>query len=64
MAANESVYIGNDTARDIKGAKDTGMASVLIMTKHGKKDRGIAAPDYTIERIEDIDRVLEELEKR
>ena len=60
----ESVYIGNDTFRDVKGAKDAGMASVLIMTKHGKKDTDIAAPDFTIEHIGEIDRVLKELEKR
>ncbi|HTX44256.1 MAG TPA: HAD family hydrolase [Methanocella sp.] len=63
-AANESVYIGNDTARDIRGAKEAGMVSILIMTKYGKKDKDVAAPDYTIERIEDINRVLKELEKR
>jgi putative hydrolase of the HAD superfamily len=61
---DESVYIGNDTFRDIKGAKDAGMASVLIMTKHGNKDRDVAAPDYTIERIDEMDGVLRELEKR
>jgi putative hydrolase of the HAD superfamily len=61
---DESVYIGNDTFRDVKGAKDAGMASVLIMTRYGKKDRDVAAPEYTIERIDQINAVLEELEKR
>jgi putative hydrolase of the HAD superfamily len=64
VAPKESVYVGNDTSRDIKGAKDAGMVSILIMTKYGKKDRDLAAPDYTIERIEDINGVLKELEKR
>jgi putative hydrolase of the HAD superfamily len=60
----ESVYIGNDTFRDVKGAMDTGMISVLIMTKHGKKDTTIASPDFTIEHIDQISGVLKELEKR
>ncbi len=64
VAAGESVYVGNDTARDIKGAKDAGMASVLVMTKYGKKDKEVAAPDYTIERIDEINRVLEELDRK
>jgi putative hydrolase of the HAD superfamily len=61
---DESVYIGNDTFRDIKGAKDAGMTGVLIMTKYGKKDRDVATPDYTIERIDQINAVLKELDKR
>ncbi|AFC99901.1 haloacid dehalogenase superfamily, subfamily IA [Methanocella conradii HZ254] len=60
----ESVYVGNDTMRDIKGAKDAGMVGVLIMTKHGKKDRDIVAPDFTIEYIGQLNEVLGELEKR
>ncbi len=61
---DESVYIGNDTFRDIKGAKDAGMGSVLIMTRHGKKERDVAAPEFTIDRIDQINDVLRELDKR
>lgn len=64
VGSRESVYIGNDTFRDIKGARDAGMATVLIMTKHGKKDQGIAAPDYTIDHIDEIGKVLTDLEKK
>jgi putative hydrolase of the HAD superfamily len=60
----ESVYIGNDTFRDIKGARDAGMATVLIMTKHGNKDENVAKPDFTIEHIDEISEVLRKLEKR
>jgi len=59
-----SVYIGNDTFRDIKGAKDAGMFTILIMTKGGKKDKNVAEPDFTIEHIDEIDKVLKELERR
>lgn len=59
---SESLYIGNDTIRDVKGAKDAGMKAVLIMTKHGQKSGG-ASPDYTIDRIEQIWDVLKDLEK-
>lgn len=61
---HESVYIGNDTFRDIKGARDAGMATVLIMTKHGSKDGKVAAPDFTIEHIDEINDVLKKLEKK
>jgi putative hydrolase of the HAD superfamily len=64
VAPQESIYIGNDTSRDIKGAKDAGMVSILIMTRYGKKDRDVASPEYTIDRIEEINAVLKELEKR
>lgn len=62
--SSESVYIGNDTFRDIKGARDAGMATVLIMTKHGNKDENIATPDFTIEHIFEINEVLKKLEKK
>ena len=60
----EAVYIGNDTFRDIKGAKDAGMTGILIMTKYGKKDPEVAAPDFTIGHIDEIKDVLKELKKR
>jgi putative hydrolase of the HAD superfamily len=59
----EALYVGNDTFRDVKGAKDAGMIGVLVQARYGKKDRG-ATPDYIIERIEDIGEALQELEKR
>jgi len=59
----EAVYIGNDTFRDIKGARDAGMATVLIMTRHGTKEESIATPDFTIEHLGEINEVLKRLEK-
>jgi putative hydrolase of the HAD superfamily len=64
VSPHESVYIGNDTFRDVKGARDAGMATVLIMTKHGNKDGNVATPDFTIERIDEMNEVLEKLEKK
>lgn len=61
---DQAVYIGNDTFRDIKGARDAGMATVLIMTKHGNKDENVAKPDFTLEHIDEIGEVLRKLEKR
>lgn len=60
---HESVYIGNDTFRDVKGAKEAGMKAVLIMTKHGQKEGG-ASPDYTIDRIDQLEDILKGLEKK
>ncbi|HTY90992.1 MAG TPA: HAD family hydrolase [Methanocella sp.] len=60
----EAVYIGNDTFRDIKGAQDAGMTTILIMTEHGNKDGNVATPDFTIEHIDEINEVLRMLEKK
>jgi putative hydrolase of the HAD superfamily len=64
VGPRESVYIGNDTFRDIKGARDAGMVTVLIMTKHCNKDGNVATPDFTIEHIKEINEVLKNLEKK
>ena len=60
---DESVYLGNDTFRDVKGAKDAGMKAVLIMTKYGQKSGG-ATPDFTIDKIEQIDDVLKGMDEK
>jgi putative hydrolase of the HAD superfamily len=57
----EAIYIGNDTVRDVRGANEAGMKSVLIMTRYGSKDVSVAKPDYTIGRMEELFKVLEEL---
>lgn len=58
---SEAVYLGNDTLRDIKGANDSGMKSILLMTEYGNKDHAVARPDYVINRIDELYRILEEL---
>lgn len=63
VMADESVYLGNDTFRDVKGAKDAGMKAVLIMTRYGQKSGG-AIPDFTIDKIEQIDDVLKGLDEK
>ncbi len=50
----EAIYIGNDTQRDVKGANDAGMKSVLIMTRYGSKDVSVAKPHYTISRMDEL----------
>jgi putative hydrolase of the HAD superfamily len=61
VSPSEAIYIGNDTQRDVKGANDAGMKSVLIMTRYGSKDTTVAKPDYTISRMDELFKVLEEL---
>lgn len=63
VAPSEAIYVGNDTFRDVKGANDAGLKSVLIMTRYGSKDTSSARPDYTITRMDELLKVLEELEK-
>jgi putative hydrolase of the HAD superfamily len=58
---SEAIYLGNDTLRDIKGANDSGMKSILVMTQYGNKDTSLAKPDYVINRIDELYKILEEL---
>lgn len=60
----EAIYIGNDTFRDVKGANDTGMKSVLIMTQYGNKDTSVNRPHYTIESLEHVYTVLDDLARK
>jgi putative hydrolase of the HAD superfamily len=64
VSPSESIYIGNDLDRDIRGANNAGMNSVLVMTKHGQDDIGQDIPHYTIDRISEISRVLDDLLKK
>jgi putative hydrolase of the HAD superfamily len=59
----ESVYVGNSTFRDVKGAKEAGMTAVLIAAKHGNKE-GDVSPDYTIDRIDQLTGILKGLEEK
>ena len=55
----EAIYIGNDTDRDVKGANDAGMKSVLVMTRYGNKDTSAARPDYVVNSVDALIQVLE-----
>ena len=61
VQASEAIYLGNDTLRDIKGANDAGMKSVLVMTEYGNKDTSIAKPDFIIHDIGELSSILERL---
>jgi putative hydrolase of the HAD superfamily len=61
VSASEAIYVGNDTVRDVRGANEAGMKSVLIMTRYGSKDTTMARPHYTISRMDELLKVLEEL---
>ncbi|CAJ35547.1 HAD family hydrolase [Methanocella arvoryzae] len=58
---SEAIYLGNDTLRDIKGANDAGMKSVLVMTEYGNKDTAVAKPDYIIHDVGELFGILEGL---
>jgi putative hydrolase of the HAD superfamily len=61
VSPSEAIYVGNDTVRDVKGANAAGMKSVLIMTRYGSKDISVARPHYTINRMDELFKVLGEL---
>jgi putative hydrolase of the HAD superfamily len=48
VAAEDAVYVGNDRYRDIFGARQVGMRTVLVDSDQGTKTHADAVPDYTI----------------
>jgi putative hydrolase of the HAD superfamily len=61
VSPDEAIYVGNDTLRDVRGANEAGLKSVLIMTRYGSKDTSVARPHYTISRMDELFKVLEDL---
>jgi putative hydrolase of the HAD superfamily len=48
IAAADSVYVGNDMYRDIYGAREVGMTTVMFDSDQGVKEHDGCVPDYTI----------------
>lgn len=63
LSPREVIFVGNDMYRDIYGAKSIGMKTVFFRSNQGdQSDRG-AAPDYVIERFEDLPRAVDFLDR-
>ena len=56
VAAADAVYVGNDMHRDIFGAQEAGMATVMYDSPQGTKEHLDCAPDH---RITDYRQLLE-----
>lgn len=48
VAAAETLFIGNDMYRDIYGAQQAGMQTLMFNSPQGDKSYGATAPDFTI----------------
>jgi putative hydrolase of the HAD superfamily len=53
-AAEKTLYVGNDMYRDIYGAQEAGLTTVMFDSDQGQKTYGDCRPDYTIMDFRDI----------
>jgi putative hydrolase of the HAD superfamily len=58
VPAGNSLYVGNDMHRDIYGAREAGMRTVMFDSDQGTKAYRDCAPDYTITDFRDLLRIL------
>ena len=57
-AAENALYVGNDMYRDIHGAQEAGLATVMFDSDQGEKTYRDCQPDYTITDFRDLLRIL------
>jgi putative hydrolase of the HAD superfamily len=58
VAAGHALYVGNDMYRDIYGAREAGLTTVLFDSDQGTKAYRDCAPDYTITDFRDLLAIL------
>ena len=58
VAAEHALYVGNDMYRDIFGAREAGLTTVMFNSDQGVKAYGDCAPDYTITDFRDLLQIL------
>jgi putative hydrolase of the HAD superfamily len=54
VAAENALYVGNDMYRDIFGARQAGLKTVMFDSDQGKKAYLDCVPDYTITDLRDL----------
>jgi putative hydrolase of the HAD superfamily len=59
VPAENTVYIGNDMHRDIYGAREAGMHTVMFDSDQGTKQFADCVPDFTISDWRDLLKILE-----
>jgi putative hydrolase of the HAD superfamily len=59
VAAENALYVGNDVYRDIFGAREIGMKTVLFDSDQGTKVYLNCVPDYTITDLRELLTILE-----
>jgi putative hydrolase of the HAD superfamily len=60
VAAEDTLYVGNDMYRDIFGAREIGMRTVMVDTDQGTKIHPDCEPDYTITDFRELLDVLDQ----
>jgi putative hydrolase of the HAD superfamily len=58
VAAENAVYVGNDTHRDIFGAREAGMTTVLFESDQGTSAYLDCVPNYRITDLRDLLKIL------
>ena len=58
VAAENALYVGNDMYRDIFGAREAGLKTVMFDSDQGKKAYLDCVPDYTITDLRDLLAIL------
>ena len=58
VAAENAVYVGNDMHRDIFGAREAGMTTVMFQSGQGTTAYLDCVPDYRITDLRDLLKIL------
>ena len=58
VAAEHTLYVGNDMYRDIFGAREAGMKTVMFNSDQGAKEHPGCVPDYTITDYRDLLKIV------
>jgi len=54
VAAGSALYVGNDMHRDIYGAREAGLTTVMFDSDQGEKIYQDCTPDYRITDFRDL----------
>jgi putative hydrolase of the HAD superfamily len=58
VAAENALYVGNDMHRDIFGAREVGMRTVMFESDQGANAHLDCVPDHTITDLRELLRIL------
>ena len=59
VPAENALYVGNDMYRDIFGAREVGMKTVLFDSDQGARVHLDCVPDFTIADFRDLLKILD-----
>jgi putative hydrolase of the HAD superfamily len=59
VRAEEAIFVGNDRFRDIQGARQVGMKTILFCPQGASKGSPESEPDYILYRYADLPRAIE-----